>query len=316
MTSIALLFLGFLFLFLGAEWLIRGAAELAIRMSLSKSFVGLTLVAFGTSAPEMVVNIFASENPQLALSNVAGSNLTNLCLGFGLASMFGAVIVKRRRFTIDLLAMVIAPGIIVVSFLVGSLAHPVVSYETVWILLSCLGVYIILLATRRGAGEDEEPNEQSTASHFRQLAEVAGGGTLLYLGGELVYRNAIELATVWGMPEQIIGLTLVACGTSIPDIAATAMAARRNEWELASGNIIGSNISNVLVVLSATMLVSGQSLAGSPELLVDYITVFVVSVSFACVALTKQRFGPKLGILAIIALISYYSLRVFGELSG
>ena len=306
MVSIALLLLGFLFLFLGAEWLIRGAAELAARMRLSKSFVGLTLVAFGTSAPEMVVNIIAAENPQLALSNVAGSNLANLCFGFGLASLFGAVIVERRRFGVDL----------AVSFLVGSMAQPQVAYETVWVLLSCLGVYIVLLARRRGEEVEDASSEQSTTGHMRQVAEVATGGILLYLGGELVYQNAVHVATTWGVPEQIIGLTIVACGTSIPDITATVVAARRGEWELAAGNIIGSNISNILVVLTATTLVSGQSLIGSAELVIDYAAVVLISLAFAGVALTKQRLSSAFGMLAILAMISYYSIRVYNELYG
>ncbi len=316
MVSIALLLLGFLFLFLGAEWLIRGAAELAARMRLSKSFVGLTLVAFGTSAPEMVVNIIAAENPQLALSNVAGSNLANLCFGFGLASLFGAVIVERRRFGVDLAVMFVAPSIILVSFLVGSMAQPQVAYETVWVLLSCLGVYIVLLARRRGEEVEDASSEQSTTGHMRQVAEVATGGILLYSGGELVYQNAVHVATTWGVPEQIIGLTIVACGTSIPDITATVVAARRGEWELAAGNIIGSNISNILVVLTATTLVSGQSLIGSAELVIDYAAVVLISLAFAGVALTKQRLSSAFGMLAILAMISYYSIRVYNELYG
>lgn len=313
--TIALFLLGFVLLYYGAEWLVAGAAAIATHFNASKSVVGLTLVAFGTSAPEMVVNVFAAENPRLALSNIAGSNLTNLCIGFGLSAFVGSVLVERRRFGVDLGVLVLAPAIVLGAFLLGSIARPSLPYETVWILMSVLGVYIVLLARRRDGDQPFEEDKANVdpdprSNVVRHMLEFGVGCVLLYLGGDLVYRNALALAVSWDVPEQIIGLTLVACGTSIPDVTASVVAVRRKEHEIAAGNLIGSNISNILVVLTATMLVSGKSLQGAGDILVDYIAVVSVSLAFAVYALVRERLDRVMGTFALISFIIYFALRI------
>lgn len=314
MFTILLFLLGFVLLYYGAEWLVSGAAAIATHFNASKSVVGLTLVAFGTSAPEMVVNIFAAERPALALSNVAGSNLTNLCVGFGLSTLVAMIAVERRRFAVDLGFLLLAPAIVLTAFLLGSLAHPTLPYDTLWVLLSLLGVYLILLSRRRDGEpfeEDEENQDDDPKTNIaRHVLEFIVGCVMLYFGGELVYKNAIALAATWNVPEQIIGLTLVACGTSIPDVTASVVASRRKEYEIAVGNLIGSNISNILVVLSATMVVSGQSLQGESDILVDYVAVVAVSLTFAIYGWWRQRFDRTIGIVALISFIIYYIFRV------
>lgn len=305
MLAVLFLIAGFVALYWGAEWLVDGASDIASHLRLSKSFVGLTLVAFGTSAPELFVNLISASrgHPDLALANVVGSNLTNLCVGFGLASAFVMVPVVRKDFLIDLIMLVVAPAMVLASFATfGSLS--------LWALAPfaiLLTGYILSLAGRRTALVAEDPTHLHLA---KPLMLFVLGIVSLYLGGEVVFRATVRLAQRWEIPEAIIGLTVVACGTSVPDVTASVIAARKREFGIAVGNLLGSNISNIFVVLGGTLIAARQSLPADMLTFIDYAVVCGMSLVLAVAAAVTQRVPRLLGFSLILAFGIYLTGRV------
>jgi cation:H+ antiporter len=308
LLSVVLLLGGCALLFFGAHWLVRGAAGIADTLGLPKSVVGLTLVALGTSAPEMFVNFIAAAkgHTDLALTNVAGSNLANLCVGFGLCALVGSVVVRRRQFAVDVSLLVATPMLVLSLFVLGRSAGQL-PYRSVLPLSVVLAVYLISLKHRTGTSEIDEPVPGSFwAGTGLFLLGVAG----LYAGGEIVLRVATEMAGRLGVSEAIIGLTIVAAGTSVPDIAASVIAARHGEHGIAVGNLVGSNISNILVVLNGTIVVSGAGLPVTTQIRWDYAAVLLVSAVFCASALSKESLTRLAGAGMLMGYLGYLALRV------
>ena len=303
------LLLGFVLLYYGARALVDGACMVAERFSLPKSFVGLTIVAFGTSAPELIVNLLAAtrNHTDLALSNVAGSNLTNLCLGFGAISLMSKVVLKRVSFQQDFMLAILAPGSVLLMFIIHG--EPQLPFWTV-IPFGVAVVYYVTSLRKRSAQTDIPT--QSQISIGRAILYIVVGVALLYIGGEFVFRNAVTLAQRYGLAESTIGLTIVACGTSIPDVAASIIAAARKENDIAVGNLLGSNISNVIVVLGATVLVSGTSLPATQAVVIDYAVVVALTFGFASVGFLWQRSSRLVGVILLAAFALYYAWRLSG----
>lgn len=297
---------GCVLLYAGAHWLVRGAATVAEIMGIPKSVVGLTLVALGTSAPEMVVNFLAALNghTEFALSNVSGSNLANLCVGFGLCALFGPVLVRRREFYLDSFFLFLTPLLVLSLFYVGGDKLPLAGALPLTIVLA---VYLLTLLGRTGFSEVDETVKRSG---FTGPALFLLGAVCLYAGGELILRASLEAAKLLNVSEAIVGLTIVAAGTSIPDIAASVIACRRGEYAIAVGNLVGSNISNIVVVLNGTILVSQGSLPTTRQINGDYAMVLLASFLFWAVGTYKECL-PRwmaLGMLAGYAL--YLILRI------
>lgn len=311
LVALAVLIPGFVFLYFGAEWLVRGAADVASHLKLSKTFVGLTLVALGTSAPEFFVNVIAAINDstEFALSNVAGSNLTNLCIGFGLASLFCEVPIYRNVFFSDLVIMLLATCVVVVSFLLTKTT--ILSFWALLPFLVLIVFYLRSLTQRRLAvGEDLQIHMKFPAA----VGLFFLGVTCLYLGGEMVYRSALDVAKELEIPETVIGLTVVACGTSIPDVTASVIAARRREFGIAVGNLLGSNISNILIVLGGTLLVAGRGLQSSKFLIADYSFIGVLCLAFLWTASEPERITRAMGVGMLVAFGSYYGIRIWATM--
>ncbi len=307
MSTLFLLALGFLALYFGAEWLVEGAADIAAHLNISKAVVGLTLVAFGTSAPELFVNVIAglNDHSQFALSNIAGSNLTNLCLGLGLSSLFVIVPIPRRQFGIDLIFAALGPLLVVASFAMTD--PPALSWRAL-VPMGVLGsLYVVTLFRRFPASEPQDPTHLTL---HKPLGLFAVGVVALYVGGRIVFVNATALAASWQVPEQIVGLTIVACGTSIPDVTASIVAARRGEHAIAVGNILGSNISNVFVVLSGTLLAAGHGLPADAALIVDYTAVALLSIAFGGWVFSTGRLRRAPGIALLILFVAYFTARI------
>jgi cation:H+ antiporter len=301
------LLLGFVGLYFGAEWLVAGASEIAAHLKISKIFIGLTLVAFGTSAPEMFVNVIAGfhGHSELALSNVVGSNLTNLCIGFGIAALLVTLPVRRREFAPDLIFASLGPILVAVSFVLT--ADLELSFWALLPMVLLAGVYLISLLRRRAALEPQDPTHVTI---LMPIVHALLGTLALYVGGRLVFTYAIELAATWQVPENIVGLTIVACGTSIPDVTASVVAARRREFDISIGNILGSNISNVFIVLPGTMLAAGESLAADRALVTDYIVVSALSILITVWCCATERIGVRFGLLLIIGFFTFYAFRI------
>jgi cation:H+ antiporter len=293
MTVLTVLFfvLGVVALVAGAEALVKGAARIAARTGLSPVVIGLTVVAFGTSAPELAVSLGAGFRDQadLAIGNVVGSNIANVLLVLGLSAVVGAgLIVDRRIVRIDV------PIMVGVSLLLFGFSHDKqLERREGAVLFAGLIVYIAwtVITTRRGAetGEsaamdlDIELDEAflGKTSVWTDVGLVAAGLVLLVIGSSALVEAATDIAEAIGVSELVIGLTVVAIGTSLPEIATSVLAALRGERDLAVGNAIGSNLFNIMAVLGLTALISPSAIDVSPGALSVDIPV-MIGVAIAC----------------------------------
>lgn len=251
-------------LFFGAEWLVRGAARLAASLGVSPIVVGLTVVSLGTSAPELVVSLTAAlrGNSELAVGNVMGSNLANIGLILGLTALIRPMQVSARVVTREV------PIMLGVTFLL----YPLLWFDNVLtqgdgiFLLMVLGVYILFV--NRVAGEEDTEVLGEYEEFARSEAHLGKGVTVrdvglvvvgalgLVVGGSLIVNSAEFLAREMGIPDLLIGLTVVAIGTSLPELATSLVAAVRDEADIAVGNVVGSNIFNVAAILGTTATVT------------------------------------------------------------
>ena len=301
---------GALLLVLGAEWLVRGASVIARKFNIPPHVIGLTLVALGTSAPELFVNVLAAFDgrTEFAMANVSGSNLANLCAGFGLCSLLASAHIRWQDFRTDCLLLGLSP--LIVFGLLAVRADGALPWATV-VPLTAIFVYYLWSLRGREDNDDAEPDDASKAHGLGLgIACFVGGVVALYGGGELMLNAAIEVADSLRVGADVIALTIVAFGTSIPDITASVVAARKGEQGIAAGNILGSNIMNVALVLNATLWVNAAPLASTDRVQIDYMVVAAVSLLIGWLA---YRFGavPKRfawGLL--VAYLAYLTARV------
>ena len=316
--NIFLLLLGCGLLLAGATWLVKGASEIGEALKIPKAIVGLSLVAFGTSAPELIVNLIAAYQgeTELALANVSGSNLTNLLIGFGLCGLLSGLIISWPKFVYDLWALVLSATLPLVILLTrGHL--PVWS---VFFFGAGIIAYIITIRQRFKNQRPEATKENHTYVIWSTLLFLTGAG-LLYGGGHLVLEGAVAIAAVLKIDTSLVGLTIVAAGTSIPDAVASIVAARRGEHDIAIGNLLGSNIANILVVLSGTLLSAWigkgiNSLDANALTVIDYSAVLLASIVFISIAAIGGRIGRVGGSLMILSFLFYMTCRVYLTLEG
>jgi cation:H+ antiporter len=308
---------GFVILYLGSLLLIKGAVRISTRLGLSRAIVGLTFVAFGTSSPELFVNIVAALKSEtgFALTNVAGSNLVNLCVGFGLTALICPLVVSRSRFRIDLLFFFVTPLAVLAILLI----HPDSALPgwSCFILFALMVFFIRSIAGRKQAAGNPETDapekgkETVTARMFWAgiLYFVLGVG-MLYGGGEAVLHASINFSKSLGIPNPVIGLTVVAIGTSIPDIMATLVAARKGEIAIGVGNLIGSNIYNLLFVLGGTLAASWTDLVAETWIVMDYGMVCFCSILFVAFVRVNERVGKLKGVLFLALFAAYMAVRI------
>ena len=257
LLSLFLLILGFAALILGANWLVNGATSIGVKAKLSPLIIGLTIVAFGTSLPEMIVNVFAciKGSPGLAIGNIIGSNTMNILLILGVSAMIFPIDVSRISIRRDIPAGFIATLAITLmanDFFRGT------SGTINWIdgiVLLMMGFGYLLLTFRKN-GEEEVFETQESMPWGKTILELVIGIIGLYIGGELVSRNAQILALSWGMSESTVGLTVVATATSLPELITSIVAALKKNSAIAIGNVLGSNILNIFMVLGISSLIT------------------------------------------------------------
>lgn len=261
MTSLLPLFLliiGFVALILGANWLVNGATSVGVRAKLSPLIIGLTIVAFGTSLPEMIVNVFSciKGSPGLAIGNIVGSNTMNILLILGVSALVWPIDVSRTSIRRDIPVGFVATLAItlMVNVFFSNKSHTI-NFTEGWILLLMGLAYLLLtLIKKEPKEEDEEPQEAMPWG--KTILSLLAGIIGLYLGGELVSRNAQTLARIWGMSESTIGLTVVATATSLPELITSVVAATKKNSGIAIGNVLGSNIMNIFFVLGISALIT------------------------------------------------------------
>ncbi len=292
LDTVAFLIAGLVALVAGAEALVRGASRLASRTGMSSVVIGLTVVAFGTSAPELAVSVGDAlrggpDAGSIAIGNVVGSNIANILLVLGLAAAVGgSLFVAQRIVRLDVPIMVGASVLVLIFVLNESLGR----IEGL-ILLAALAVYVtwtVVAATRGSAPEivteyDEalHPDELATASVFADIGFLVLGLALLVVGSQALVSSASDIAVELGVSDLVIGLTVVAIGTSLPEVATSLLAAMRGQRDLAVGNAIGSNLFNLLAVLGVTAVVSPNAIPVAASAVQVDIPV-MVAVAVAC----------------------------------
>lgn len=246
---------GLVLLFFGGELLVRGAVDLAERFGVSTLLIGLVLVGFGTSTPELLTSVLAvyKDQPGIAVGNVIGSNTANILLILGVAALIYPLACDKGAFRRDGLFMVLATLAAVVLCLIGSMDR-IVGVVFVLFLAAYIGASIIMeKQARNEALEEKTPEAKIEGKTFMKDLGIFGFGlVLLFIGAHFLVDGAIELARGLGVSETIIGLTIVAVGTSLPELVASGMAALKKQSDIAYGNIIGSNIYNILGILGLT----------------------------------------------------------------
>lgn len=312
MLNIILFIIGFFLLIKGADWLVKGGSSLAKRWGVSNLMIGLTVVAFGTSAPELVVNLVASfsGSNDIAISNILGSNISNIFLILGISAIIYPLAVGRgtvwREIPFSMLAIV-ALGLLVNDNLIDHAGFSILSRSDGIILLLFFIIFIYYtFVSGKISGDEDHIEKYSTAKSYSM---VLVGIVCLALGGNWIVRGAIDLAGMLGMSEAFIGFTIVAIGTSLPELVTSAVAAYHREADIAVGNIVGSNVFNVFLVLGLSSVI--KPLQFSVDLNVDVLMV-VFSTIVLFLFMIVNRGGMKKhalerheGILFVLIYASY-----------
>jgi len=284
LTTVVFFVFGLAALIFGAQMLVRGASKLALSFGISPLVVGLTVVAFGTSAPELAVSIQSAYSGQvdIALGNVVGSNILNVLLILGVSALITPLLVDRQLVRQEV------PAMIGISLLLLALARDgEISRWNGALLFGLLAAYtvFVIVQSRRARKDAEEEAAQEEGGWDRhwwaQLALVAAGLALLVQGSNWLVEAAVTFARHLGISELVIGLTIVAAGTSMPEVATSVMAALRGQRDIAVGNVVGSNIFNILGVLGVAALVAPRGLPVSAAMLSFDLPV-MTAVAVAC----------------------------------
>ena len=295
---------GLVALLLGGEWLVRGAVAVARRFNVPPMVIGLTLVGFGTSMPELLTSLQAAFGgyPGIAVGNVVGSNIANILLILGAAAALSPIVVSQATFRRDALILVAATALGMGIALTGS-------FERIAGLVFLVGLAGFLwLAFRKGDDPAYEEEADILPDHhapvWQGLAFFVVGLIVTVLGARFLVQGAVGLAQAAGVSEAVIGLTIVAIGTSLPELVTSIMAARKGESDVALGNVIGSNIFNILGILGVTALV--HPIAVPAEILrLDIWIMGAATLVLIWVSMTGWRIGRREGLAMVAAYAAY-----------
>lgn len=308
----AMFVFGLVALVVGAEVMVRGASRLAVSWGISPLVVGLTVVAFGTSAPEMAVSVDAalSGTTGLAIGNVVGSNIANVLLILGVSALVAPLLVAEQIIRQEIPVMIGASLLVVVMALDGIIGR--IEAALLFALVIAYTVFLVMQSRRATqATTDEFASEIPTSQWDRhwgvQAALVLGGLALLVLGAEWLVSAAVAFAKVMGVSDLVIGLTVVAVGTSMPEIATSLIAALRGQRDIAVGNVVGSNIFNLLAVLGAAGVVSTGGL-GVPDAARNFDLWVMLAVAFACLPILIT--GREIARWEGVVFLAYYAAYV------
>jgi len=315
MLEYILLPIGFVLLIFGASILVDSASALAKVFKTPNIVIGLTIVAFGTSAPELIVNIFAAvqQNTAIALGNVVGSNLFNVMVILGATAVAAPLLVKSSTTWIEIPLSLLSALVVLVmvndGFLETGVASTVSRSDGIILLFFFLIflAYNIQLARKGDFSDDIKIKEMSK---LKSSLLIIGGLLMLIAGGRLIVTASVDIAERFGMSQRIIGLTIVSAGTSLPELATSVMAALKKNTDIAIGNIVGSNIFNVFMVLGATSVISPVALpeGANIDLLLN---VLVSLLLFGFIFTGKGRqIDRKEGILFLLMYIGYITYLI------
>ena len=303
---VVLLLAGFVFLIKGSDFFVDGASSIAAILKVPTIIVGLTIVAFGTSAPEAAVSITSSltGSNAMAVSNVIGSNLFNIMMVIGIAALLGDLLMEKSVLNKDLPFLVAITVLLAVFILIGG---DISSIEGIILLLMLIGYVFYLI---RNAGQSGATNyvEKPKLSTPKSIIFIVVGLAGIIIGGDLVVDSASSIAMALGMSETLVGLTIVAIGTSLPELVTSITALRKGENQLVIGNVIGSNIFNILFVLGASSAISAIPISSS--MIVD--TAIMIAVTILCFIFgkTQEKYDKKEGFILVALFIAYMAFAI------
>lgn len=310
MLTYFLFAIGFVILIKGADWLVDGSSSLAKKFKIPVIVIGLTIVAFGTSAPELVVNLFASAQGQteIAIGNVLGSNIANILLILGISAIIFPLSVKKnttwKEIPLSLLAALVV-GILANDMLIDGNENSAISRADGLILISFFIIFLAYIIGIAKEGFFERKTEVKEFKTSRSVIYILLGLIGLALGGKWIVDGAVEIATAFGVSQSLIGLTIIAIGTSLPELATSAVAAWKKNPDIAVGNVVGSNIFNLFWVLGVSSII--RPLPFRPEMTLDVAMVILASLAlFAFIFIGKKQFLERWqGVFFVLTFIAY-----------
>jgi cation:H+ antiporter len=316
MITIAQLVGGFILLLFGAEYLVRGAVSLARRLKVSPMLIGLTIVAYGTTAPELVVSLEAAlgGRPGIAVGNVIGSNIANILLILGASAAISPIVIKPGAIYRDSAVMLGSALLFAALALSGTIARwqGVLMFAA----LVVFSIYAYLSESRRGAAHSSaddlaEEFAEGPKSAWLALLAIVGSVAAVLIGARLLVTGAVTTAQYLGVGDEVIGLTVVAVGTSLPELATAVVAAFRRHSAVAVGNVIGANIYNLLAIMGLVAAV--KPIPIPPQILV-FDLWFMLAVTIALLAILIFRGGLSRGfaIAFLVAFCAYTTLQYVG----
>ena len=299
--QVLLLIVGFVFLIKGSDFFVDGASSIASLLKIPTIIAGLTIVALGTSAPEAAVSITSSMTGSnaMAVSNVIGSNMFNLLMVIGLSALLNELLMDKTTLNKDL-PFLVAITVLFAGFII--IGWDISSIEGIILLIIMVAYIIYLIYTTRKSGNANEV-EKPKYSLPKSIIFILIGLIGIILGGDLVVDSASAIAIALGMSETLVGLTIVAIGTSLPELVTSLTALKKGENELIIGNVIGSNIFNILFVLGASSAISAIPLDSS--MLIDVIFMVLVTTICFIFGKTQDKFDKKEGAILVALFVIY-----------
>lgn len=313
MPAPLLIVVGLVALVVGAEFLVRGGSHIAARLRISPIVVGLTVVSLGTSMPELAIGIEAARTGSsgLAIGNIVGTNIVNILLILGLSALLRPLTIESRTVRLDLPAMAVASAVLFVMSLDGGLG---LLDGAVLLVLAAAYTWVVL----RSARVEEPAVEREFADEFREdepappgrpladLAALVGGIVVIVLGAQWLVDGSVDVATALGVSETVIGLTIVAVGTSAPELVTTLVSTIRGNRDIAIGNLLGSSVYNIVFILGATIVAAPYAIPVAPAVLwVDMVVLLVVALVCIPTFLTGRRITRLEGGVFVAAYLAY-----------
>ena len=307
--ALILLVVGFVFLIKGADFFVEGASAIAKKLKVPSLVIGMTIVAMGTSLPELSVSVTASiaGSNQLAIGNVVGSNIFNLMVVLGSCALFSALDVADDTIKKDFpFSIICALALVVLGFTGKTLGH---IDGVILIIAFVVFLYSMLNAAKKSRKKAamlaEEDVEEKTVDlpTWLCIIYIVGGAVAIKFGGDWVVESCTTLALKFGMSETLVGLTIVALGTSLPELVTSIVAARKNELDMAIGNVVGSNIFNILLILGAASAISPITFLTVNA--IDASILIVMSVIVWILCAKKKKLNRPDGILMLVLYVAY-----------
>ena len=306
-----LILVGFGILILGGNWLLKAAVSLSLRLEIPKIVIGMTVVSFATSAPELIVSLNASldGHPDIALGNVIGSNIANLGFVLGIVIIVSTIQVEKSFYITDWPVMMLASFV-----LYGFLAFDgqIQRWEGA-VMFSMLIIFLVyLLKFQKTAVVDEMPEDDEVFTYGRTLGYLVLGGLGLWFGSELLIKGAVNLADEFGVSKRIIGVTIISIGTSIPELAASLIAVIKKEKAISLGNLLGSNVFNILAVLGITSMITPITAEDQGLMNFDLIwmLLFALIVFPLVFAPVRMRLSWKEGLILLGSYVVFIAMLV------